>query len=221
MRVLIDAARDEAGDVLASQGGAKECRCGLYARIKYAPYVGAVVEAEDRLGSGESDLLRHLKSERVEVVDVLGIEEDLRLARIEAERDDVKQVLVRHPPGVVQRQPLIEQELLVVGQLEVQRNVEHVLEMLGEQPGHEVAQVGLARRTPSSIQVERLACIVAVQDPIHVAVRVHHPAAHQRVYRAVLRHPVYQRLIYALGSKLLDEQIVIDLSADLPGSDCE
>ena len=178
------------GTFLPAQLGAQERRGGLDAGVEDAPDVGGVVEPEHRLGGREGDPLGHLQRQGIEVMDVLGVHQDLGDLGVEAQGDDVQQVLVGHVPGVLELEIVVEQELLVVGELEVQRHVEGVLQVLGEHPGHEVAEVGVARRPATGVEVERLPGLVAVQYPFHVPVGVHHAPLQQGVQLSVLGQSV-------------------------------
>src|SRR3989442_10047026 len=120
VRILVDAARDQDGNLLARLDGREERRSGLDARVENLANVVRVLEPEDRLSRRVGDPLRDLDRDRIEVVDVLRIQEDPGELRVETHRDDVENVIVAHLRGILEVVEVLEEELLVVRDLEVQ-----------------------------------------------------------------------------------------------------
>src|SRR5437870_8606277 len=119
MRILVDPARDEDGDVATGLHGRQEGGRGLDTRVEDLADVVRVLEAEDRLGRREGDPLRDLHRDRVQMPDVLRIEENPRQLRVKAHRDDVEDVVVPDLRGFVELVEILEEKLLVVRDLEV------------------------------------------------------------------------------------------------------
>lgn len=88
---------------------------------------------------------------------------------VEAAGNDVLRVVDAHLATLVERQ-LLPQELLVVGQLDHEGAVEHVLQPLGEEEGDQMAEMQAARRgTSARVEVEFLALFVGVENQIQVS----------------------------------------------------
>src|SRR5256886_241321 len=119
MRVLIDAAGDEDGDVATRLHGGQERGGGLQARVEDLADVGRVLESEDPLRRRESDPFRDFHRDRVQVPDVLRIEENPRELRVESHSDDVQDVVIPDLRGLLEVIEILEEELLVVRDLKV------------------------------------------------------------------------------------------------------
>src|SRR6267143_1301405 len=119
MRVLIDPARNQHGDRVTSFDRREERGGGLEARVEDLAHVVRIREAESRLNRRERDALRDLDRDRVEVMDVLRVEEDLRQLRVEPHRDDVEDVLISDLRRIFEILEILEEELLVVRDLKV------------------------------------------------------------------------------------------------------
>ena len=75
------------------------------------------------------------------------------------------------PVAFLQLQVILEQKLLVVGQLDNQWAVEGILQPLGEVERNQVTQMqGFAGRAATSVQIELLALLVHIKDSIQISV---------------------------------------------------
>src|SRR5207245_3682500 len=108
VRVLVDPARDEDGDIVTGLHGRQEGGRGLDTRVEDLSNIVRVLEAEDRLRRREGDPLRDLDRDRVQMPDVLRIEEDPRQLRVESHRDDVEDVVVPNLRGFVELVEILE-----------------------------------------------------------------------------------------------------------------
>ena len=174
----------------------------------------------DGLRSGERDLLRHLQGDRVQLVHVLGVDYDPRLLGVETECDEVEGVLVRHLPGLLQRE-VLEQELLVIGELEEHVHSEGVLDPLVEYPRHDVAQMGVARGAPAGVEDEPVPLVVLVEEGDHVPVGVEYAAPQHVVEVPVPREPLHEDVVDRGRPEPLLQQVVVYFPGDLPGGDFE
>ena len=92
------------------------------------------------------------------------------LLRVESASDDVLRVFVAHMNTLVQRE-LLPQEFLVVGQLDHQGAIEHLLQPLGEEKRNEMAEMETAgRRTSSRVKVKLLSLFVRVQNQVEISI---------------------------------------------------
>ena len=88
---------------------------------------------------------------------------------VESAGNDVLRVVDAHLPTLVERE-LLPQELLVVGQLDHQGAVEHVLQPLGEEEGDQMPEMQTSRRGASShVEIEFLSLLVRVENQIQVS----------------------------------------------------
>src|SRR5256886_284930 len=181
MRVLIDPAGDEDGDAAPRLHGGQERGGGLEARVEDLADVVRVLEPEDCLRRREGDPFRDFHRDRVQVPDVLRIEEDPRELRVESHRDDVQDVVIPDLRGLLEVIEILEEELLVVRDLKVQRGPELLLEPLREEPRKHVADVNPARWTAARVERELVALLETVQDPIQVPVTVENATAEHRM----------------------------------------
>src|SRR5256886_733578 len=213
MGVLVDPARDEDGDLVARLHGRQEGGRRLDARVEDLPDVVGVLEPEDRLGRRERDPLRDLHRDRIEVPDVFGVEEDLREFRVESHRDDVEDVLVSDLRRLLEVVEILEEELLVVRDLEVERGAELLLNPFREKPREHVTDVDATRRPPPRVQGEPVAFAVFPQDPIEVSMAVEHAAAEHGVKFARRLSDLLEEVRgEPLGAELADEAVVVDLA---------
>src|SRR5207249_10232809 len=120
MRILVDAARNQHGHLFARLDCREKRGRGLDTRVEDLADVVRILEPEDRLGRRVRDPFRDLDRNRIEMVDVLRVQEDSRELRVEAHRDDVEDVLVAHLRRVLEVLEVLEEELLVVRDLEVE-----------------------------------------------------------------------------------------------------
>src|SRR2546428_9580724 len=90
----VEPAGNQPGPLSPRLDGREERRGGLNARVENLANVVRVLEPEDRLGRRVRDPLRDLDRDRIEVVDVLRVQEDARELRVEPHRDDVEDVVV-------------------------------------------------------------------------------------------------------------------------------
>ncbi len=154
---------------------------------------------------------------RYSVLLILVIGKDARLLRVEAQRDHVERVLVGEGHGIFLCQLRLVHELLVVGHLEVQRRVEGVLQVLGEHPGHQVAEVRVTGRPTTGVEDELLAGLVAVEHPLQVAVGEEDLAAQREGDAPGETLPATEDVfVDRLGAELLDQLLVVDLAAHVP-----
>src|SRR2546428_4980012 len=181
MGILVDAARNQHGHLFARLDGREERGGGLDARVEDLAHVVRVLEPEDRLSRRIGDPLRDLDRDRIEMMNVLRVQEDPRELRVEAHRDDVEDVVVTDLRRVLEVIEVLEEELLVVRHLEVQLRTKLLLKPLREEPGEHVPDVDAARGSAARVQDERRSFLVPVQDPIQVAVAVEHPSSEHRV----------------------------------------
>eukprot|EP00754_Rhynchopus_humris_P036804 Rhum_TRINITY_DN18897_c0_g1::Rhum_TRINITY_DN18897_c0_g1_i1::g.168709::m.168709 len=216
VRVLVDGTGDEARDrtlrvredVRESTG---EGRCRL--DRGEAPLADVVRHAEPEAaadlvgGDGLGDAGNGLVHGAV----VLEVAEDKGLLRVEAEGNDVLDVLERHVLDLVHGQ-VLPVELLVVRDLDHQRDIERVLKPLREHEGDQVPHVHrFAARTPAGVQVKHLPVLVVVQDLLQVSVREEDAAPQPRVgllARQAL-HAVEKLLVNLLRPELLDQLVVV------------
>src|SRR3989475_3422771 len=162
MAILVDPARDQHGHLFARLDGREERRGGLNARVENLANVVRVLEPEDRLGRRVRDPLRDLDRDRIEVVDVLRVQEDARELRVEPHRDDVEDVVVTDLRRVLEVIEVLEEELLVVGDLEVQLRAKLLLDPFREEPGEHVPDMDAARGPAACVQRERGPFLVPV-----------------------------------------------------------
>src|SRR6266581_2495766 len=222
VRILVDAARDEHRDRLPLLDGRQERRGRLDARVEDLPDVVGVLESEHRLRRRVRDPLRDLDRDRIEVADVLRVEEDPRELRIEAHRDDVEDVVVTDLRRIFELVEVLEEELLIVRDLEIHRRAEFLLKPLREEPWEHVADVNPAGRTAARVQREAIALLVFVEDPVHIPMTVEHaPAEHRMEFARDLLNPSEQVRRDPLRAELCDEPIVVDGAPDLPWGDDE
>ncbi len=169
MRVLVDGLGDEYGYVLARFHRRQESRGRLHGSDEYHadvrvelsnPNTAFAVENVTRFATS-SDM-------RYSVLLYSYVGKDVRLLRVEAERYDVQRIIVGKGERVLHGQAVFVQELLVVGHLEIQRRVEGILQVFREHPGHQVAQVSMARRAPSRVQDELFALLIFIEQPFQV-----------------------------------------------------
>src|SRR5467141_1950583 len=160
MRVLIDPARNQHGDRVTSFDRREERGGGLEARVEDLAHVVRIREAESRLNRRERDALRDLDRDRVEVMDVLRVEEDLRQLRVEPHRDDVEYVLISDLRRIFEILEILEEELLVVSHLKVKGRVELLLQPLREEPRQHVADVDPARWPAARVERETVSLLV-------------------------------------------------------------
>src|SRR3989449_263155 len=176
MGILVDATGNQHGHLFACLDGREERGGGLDTRVEDLADVVRVLEPENRLGRRICDAFRDLDRNRIEMMNVLRVEEDPRELRVEAHRDDVEDVVVAYLRRVLEVVEVLEEELLVVGDLEVQLRPELLLDPFREEPGEHVPDMDAARGSAARVQRERGPLLVPVQDPIQVAVAVEHPA---------------------------------------------
>ena len=148
-----------------------------------------LVEAERTTDLVESDQLSELPSVHEEVVaNVLQVAVDEGLLEIEAQGDDVLGVLHGKVQRILERYGVLEEGLLVVRKHEDQRDVEHILQPLGELQGNSVTQVQTAGTgTTTGVEEERLAALVEGQDAVEVTV-TEEQAASEPAMRLVSGH---------------------------------
>src|SRR6266571_5633737 len=104
-------------------------------------------------------VVKMLDSDRIEVADVFGVEEDPRELRIEAHRDDVEDVVVPDLRRIFELVEVFEEELLIVRDLEIHGRAELLLKPLREEPREHVADVDPAGRTAARVQGEAIALL--------------------------------------------------------------
>src|SRR3989449_2925772 len=211
VRILVDTAGDEDRDVATCLYGRQERGRGLEARVEDLADVVRVLEPEDCLRRREGDPFRDFHRDRVQVPDVLRIEEDPRELRVESHRDDVQDVVVPDLRGLLEVVEILEEELLVVRDLEVQHGPELLLDPFREEPREHVANVNAARRTAARVEGELISPLETVQDPIQVPMTVENATAEH--WMQVARYPpeaVQQFRRYPLGSELGDQAIIVD-----------
>lgn len=145
--------------------------------------------------------------------DVVKVAKDERLFQPESTSDDIPSVLEGKATRVLDGQCALEQELLIVGQLNDERDVKDILQPFRKQERDQMAQMHrLCTRTSTGVEVEGLALLVAGQDGIQISMREEAAAAQKRV-RLVARDlfkPLQELLGDVAGSKLLDELVVVD-----------
>jgi len=129
----------------------------------------------------------------------------------------------RQPSRVVQTQ-VLPQELLVVRELDHQRDFERLLQPLREVERDEVAEVQTLRRRPAAgVQVKLFTLLVRGDDLIELAVREEHAAAQERVRLASrdCLDAFDQALVNHLTPEIVHELQVVDLAVrparDVPG----
>src|SRR3989442_9390575 len=181
MGILVDATGKQHGPLFACLDGREERGGGLDTRVENLADIVRVLETEDRLGRRICDAFRDLDRNRIEMMNVLRVEEDPRELRVEAHRDDVEDVVVAYLRRVLEVLEVLEEEFLVVRDLEVQLRAKLLLKPLREEPGEHVPDMNAARGTSARVQGERRPSLVPVQDPIQVAVAVEHPASEHRM----------------------------------------
>ncbi len=172
------------------------------------------------LDGGVGDPLGDLEAEAVEVVDVVGVGDDVGLLGVEPHGYEVEGVVVGVPDGLVEGEAVVEEELLVVGHLEVEVGPVDVLQVLGEEPGQQVAEVDGAGGAAAGVEADGLPPVVGVEPPVHVPVGEEHPPPELGVEVAcVLLHPVPYALGDGARAELLYEPVVVDRPGDPPGGD--
>src|SRR2546425_2192841 len=220
--ILVDAARNQHGHLFPRLDGREERRGGLNARVENLANVVRVLEPEDRLGRRVRNAFRDLDRDRIEVVDVLRVQEDARELRVEAHRDDVEDVVVAHLRRVLEVVEVLEEELLVVRDLEVQLRLKLLLDPFREEPGEHVPDVDAARGSAARVQRERGPFLIPVQDPIQVAVAVEHPAPEHRMqFARDLLDPFQDLGGNPLRAELDHEPVVVHGPPDFPRGDDE
>ncbi len=117
--ILIDAAGNEDGDVVARLDARKEGGNRLDARVENLANVVRVVKPEYRLGRRERNPLRGFDRDGVEVMDELRVKEDPCPLRVETHRDDIQRIVVSDPRRLVELLEVFEEVLLVVRDLKV------------------------------------------------------------------------------------------------------
>lgn len=136
--VLVDAAGNQAGDVPAAEdvgeaGG--EAGSRLNSGISSHAAVVAHLKAEDSAEGIEIDVTLEAANIRVEIAHVLRVDEDEGLLRVQADCDDVLDVLVGQVGEFFQVASLLVEVLLVVSHLNDERHVEGLLQVLAEDEG--------------------------------------------------------------------------------------
>ena len=179
------------------------------------PKTALTVEIGDPPGDVDGD--------RVERRDRPRVEEDVGLLRVEADGQDVEEVLVPPARGVRPGELRPRPYLLVVGDLDVHLRAEPFLEPLAEVELHQVGTVERAGRSPARVEEERLALLVLVEDPTEVPVGVVDPPGDQRVDASPREptEPLDQRSVELLGAEQLPEARVVDPPLDLVRGDGE
>ena len=86
-------------------------------------------------------MLLHLQLIWVQLLDVVRVPKNESFLAIEAKSDNIFDVFDGHSLGLVKREFLLEDVLLIVGDLDHKGNVEHVLEVLGEDEWNGVAHM--------------------------------------------------------------------------------
>jgi len=174
--VLVDGSGDEAGDVGTGavdvgEGGA-EGGDGLNSGEGVFTNWVVFFEAEGSLDLVIRDVFLDFEDVFVELVDIPAVREDKSLLGVEAKRDYVLDVVDAHVDGAglsFEFQVLLEQVLLVVGDLDDKGNVEHLLQPLGENHGDAVTHVeGTFGRTTAGVQIEGLLLFVGSEDLVEV-----------------------------------------------------
>src|SRR5437773_5975474 len=222
MGVLVDPARDEDGDLVARLHGRQEGGRRLDARVEDLADVVGILEPEDRLGRRERDPLRDLHCDRIEVPDVFGVEEDLREFRVESHRDDVEDVVIADLRRLLEVVEILEEELLVVRDLEVQRGAELLLEPFCEKPRKHVTDVDSAGTSPPRVPGEAVAFAVFPQYPIELPMAVEYSAAaHGLEFARYFPDLLEEVRGEPLGAKLGNEPVVVNLAFDVPRRDDE
>ena len=174
--VLVDGSGDEAGDVGTGavdvgEGGA-EGGDGLNSGEGVLTNWVVFFEAEGSLDLVIRDVFLDFEDVFVELVNIPAVREDKSLLGVEAKRDYVLDVVDAHVDGAglsFEFQVLLEQVLLVVGDLDDKGNVEHLLQPLGENHGDAVTHVeGTFGRTTAGVQIEGLLLFVGSEDLVEV-----------------------------------------------------
>src|SRR5207245_9326599 len=112
---------------------------------------------------------------------------------------------------------VLEEELLIVGDLEVQLRPKLLLNPLREEPGEHVPDVNAARGPSTRVQRERRPLLVLVEDPIQVPVAVEHAApAHRMELAGGLPDPIQNLGRDPLRPELGHEPAVVYEPLDIP-----
>ena len=221
VRVLVDALGDEAGynafpKDLREAGG--DARRSLDGGVGCLPRVPGEVQSEDGLAGGKVDMPLEETDVGVELADVLAVEEDESLALVEPESENVLDVLESDPREPLEGGALAPEVLLVVGNLDNEGHVKGLLQILGEDEGHEVAHVQtVTGRAPPSVEVEGLTLFVLVKDQPQVPVAKEDPSA-EHVVRGLASEGLEaseQGRVNFFAAESLDQLHVVDFLASL------
>jgi hypothetical protein len=106
------------------------------------------------------------------VPNIVEIRKDKGFVNIKSYGNDILGVLSGELSNVVQSY-ILPQELLIVGHLNDDRDIECILKVLAKDEGDQVAQVqGVGRRTAACVQVKLLSALVQIQNTAQVSILV-------------------------------------------------
>lgn len=158
VRILINAARDDARDILVPEDmgeAAGKAGSSLDGRVGRPPTVIGETESKDSLEGGYVDVLLEPDYVLVHVSDIFGIDEDEREIGIEAYREDILDVLIGQLGELGDITSLLEEVLLVIGDLDDEGDLEGLLQVLVEDERKHVTEMqGIRRRATSCVQIE-------------------------------------------------------------------
>ena len=116
-------------------------RCGLNGRVSILADIVRLGETKYSSYLVLSHMLLYLEFIWIQILDIVSISENESFLSIEAKCDDVLDVFDGHFLSLVERQFFLENVLFIIGNLDYQRYIKHVLEVLGENEWDRVTHV--------------------------------------------------------------------------------
>ena len=231
--VLVDSSRDQARHGLALAEDVRERgtegRGSLDGREGELANIVRLVESKDSLDLVEVHVFLHAEHVGVQVLDVLNVAENECLFRVKSKCNDVLDVVEAHANGAfgtIKVELRTVDKLLVICNLDDQRHVEGVLQVLGEDEGDAVTEMeGLSTRAAASVEVKRLSLLVSVEDLSKISLAEENATSnesmdgHQRQFVNSLLQFFRKREASVFVNKLLVVDSLLGSGLDLEGSD--